>query len=39
MKDLKGCMIDSTYNNASDPNSMRDLGMARNAVYTWAANN
>lgn len=28
-------MIDSSYVNASDPNSMRDLGMTRNAVYNW----
>lgn len=34
-KDLKSRMIDSTYVNAADPNSMRDLGQVRNAVYTW----
>lgn len=28
-------MIDSTYVNAADPNSMRDLGQTRNAEYTW----
>ena len=38
-KDLKSRMIDSTYVNASDPNSMRDLGQTRNAVYTWHADN
>lgn len=32
-------MLDSTYINAADPNSMRDLGQTRNAVYTWGANN
>ena len=26
-------MINSTYLNASDPNSMRDLGQTRNAEY------
>lgn len=31
-------MIDSTYVNAADPNSMRDLGQTRNAVYTWGVN-
>lgn len=36
-KELKSRMIDSTYVNASDPNSMRDLGQTRNAVYTWGA--
>ena len=36
MKDLKAKLIDSTYLNASDPNSMRDLGMTRNAEYTFA---
>jgi len=35
MKDLKSRMIDSTYINASDPNTMRDLGQTRNAEYTW----
>lgn len=34
-KDLKSRMIDSTYVNAADPNSMRDLGQTRNAVYSW----
>jgi hypothetical protein len=37
VKDLKSRMIDSTYVNASDPNSMRDLGQTRNAEYTWGA--
>lgn len=32
-------MIDSTYNNAADPNSMRDLGATRNAEYTWNVSN
>ncbi len=31
---LKNCLIDSTYLNACDPNSMRDRGMIRNAQYT-----
>lgn len=35
VKDLKSRMIDSTYSNAADPNSMRDLGMTRNAEYTF----
>ena len=35
VKELKSRMIDSTYSNAADPNSMRDLGMTRNAEYTW----
>ena len=26
-------MLDSTYKVASDPNSMRDQGLCRNAVY------
>ena len=26
-------MIDSTYTNACDPNSMKDQGLSRNAVY------
>lgn len=38
-KTLKSRMIDSTYLNAADPNSMRDLGMIRNAEYTWNASN
>lgn len=33
MKRLGGYVLDSTYMNASDPNSMRDAGMTRNAVY------
>ena len=28
-----GFMNDSTYRNASDPNSLLDQGMTRNAVY------
>ena len=36
IKTLKPRMIDSTYVNAADPNSMRDQGMVRNAEYTWA---
>lgn len=32
-------MLDSTYTNACDPNSMRDLGQLRNAEYVWSANN
>ena len=35
VKELKSRMIDSTYSNAADPNSMRDLGMTRNAEYTY----
>ncbi len=31
-------MLDSTYTNACDPNSMRDLGQLRNAEYVWSAN-
>ncbi len=34
IQNFKNCLIDSTYTNASDPNSMRDLGMVRNAQYT-----
>jgi hypothetical protein len=34
IQNFKNCIIDSTYTNASDPNSMRDLGMVRNAQYT-----
>ena len=37
-KNLKSRMLDSTYINASDPNSMRDLGQTRNAEYTWGVN-
>ena len=33
VKQLKARLIDSTYLNASDPNSMRDLGTVRNAEY------
>lgn len=35
VKDLKSRMIDSTYSNAADPNSMRDLGGTRNCEYTY----
>lgn len=35
IKALKSRMIDSTYVNAADPNSMRDLGQTRNAEYKW----
>lgn len=30
---LAGYMLDSTYMNASDPNSMRDCGGTRNCAY------
>ena len=29
-------MIDSTYTNACDPNSMKDQGLPRNAIYNVA---
>ena len=35
MKDLKSKMLNSTYSNACDPNSMRDQGKTRNAQYTY----
>jgi hypothetical protein len=35
---MKGYMIDSTYTNACDPNSMRDNGAVRNCVYVSKVN-
>lgn len=34
-KEINSRMLDSTYVNASDPNSMRDQGQVRNAVYSF----
>ena len=34
IQNFKNCLIDSSYTNASDPNSMRDLGMVRNVQYS-----
>lgn len=35
---MKGYMLDSTYTNASDPNSMRDQGAVRNCQYVGKVN-
>lgn len=37
LKTLKAKQLDSTYTNATDPNTMRDQGRFRNAEYTFAA--
>ena len=37
LKTLKCSQLDSSYLNASDPNSMRDLGIYRNAEYEFVA--
>ena len=32
-------MVDSTYTNPSDPNSMRDMGQGRNVEYNFQDQN
>ena len=34
IRNLKNCVLNSSYTNPSDPSSMRDLGVFRNAEYT-----
>jgi hypothetical protein len=38
LKNLSGFINDSTYFNASDPNSMRNQGNIRNAIYNIKVN-